>query len=80
MCAEVELSYSNGQVMEKEGEEGEGEEVAVECLGEEGEEQPGGSVFHCDDTNTQCIRRDLTCDGVAHCMDGKDESVPVCGE
>ncbi|XP_076437604.1 G-protein coupled receptor GRL101-like [Babylonia areolata] len=35
--------------------------------------------FKCDVSMTQCIDARLTCNGVAECQNGRDESVEICG-
>ncbi|XP_076456714.1 G-protein coupled receptor GRL101-like [Babylonia areolata] len=63
---------------ERRGQGGQGGQDSVPCV-ERGEEERVAAAFHCDDQNAECVRSSLTCDGVAHCTNGRDESVQVCG-
>ena len=58
------MTYTNGAVTE--------EEENSLCKDDDS--------FKCDVTMTECIDPGLTCNGVAECRTGYDESVEICGE
>ena len=58
------MAYTNGIVLE--------EEENTLCKDDDS--------FKCDVTMTECIDPGLTCNGIAECRNGNDESVEICGE
>ena len=59
------MTYTNGVALEE-------EEQNTLCKADDS--------FKCDDTMTECIDPGLTCNGIAECRSGMDESVEICGE